>query len=89
VEVSKVHSQTYLSLLLHPYLYRLHRRTFHQHFQARVIETYHPVIRQLTSVALRKLIRTENEEGQIPDVEFNELFLAAQQYVFSIEGLFT
>ncbi|KAK7455189.1 hypothetical protein VKT23_011061 [Stygiomarasmius scandens] len=69
---------------MHRDLIGLHRRTFHQHFQARVIETYHPVIRQLTSVALRKLIRTENEEGQIPDVEFNELFLAAQQHAGAV-----
>ncbi|KAF5331759.1 hypothetical protein D9758_016632 [Tetrapyrgos nigripes] len=35
--------------------WRLHRRTFHQHFRSEAIATYHPFIRQATSRLLRSL----------------------------------
>ncbi|THU92603.1 cytochrome P450 [Dendrothele bispora CBS 962.96] len=36
--------------------WRLHRRTFHQDFQAKAVSTYHPFILQATSNFLRKLL---------------------------------
>ncbi|THV03635.1 cytochrome P450 [Dendrothele bispora CBS 962.96] len=64
--------------------WRLHRRIFHQDFQAKAVSTYHPFILQATSNFLRKLVPIEYDPLHAPEIEHVDLESYVRDHAGSI-----
>jgi hypothetical protein len=59
--------------------YRIHRRTFHQHFRSDAIEAYHPFIYQATSQFLQNLLKHIDLENSSSVMKFENLDAVVRQ----------